>query len=66
MKCPLLTVGSSDTEALLDSELGKCLQDECAWWSDAYQSCAICRLATGIDDLFNQLEQINAILRLVK
>lgn len=49
-----------------ETDTKQCLKEECAWWSYEYESCAIPRLGTGIDDLFNQLSRLNDRLRLIK
>lgn len=47
MKCPLQNRLVSFTPEKYGYEMGECLQEECAWWLEENDCCAILTLAQG-------------------
>lgn len=45
MKCPLFTIGRTDVQLGVESDYGECLKEECAWWEQDLNLCAIKELA---------------------
>ena len=45
MKCPLREVGVHDEEGKFYYESADCLKEECAWWIEGDQCCAVTNLA---------------------
>jgi len=58
MKCPLQLMGQY---VIILSNLGsacECLKEECAWWGNTSQQCAIPRLANELYSLVEVMEEI--------
>ncbi len=44
MKCPLFCMNDTRVQLGEETEIGDCLKEECAWWDEAHECCAIIAL----------------------
>ena len=47
MKCPMIMIGGGSRSWYPDREQDSCIKEECAWWHEGNQCCAILTIAQG-------------------
>ena len=58
MKCPLIVAGSKTMAVTPKDKSNDCLQEECAWWVNEYNRCAMNEAAISLGALAEHLSVI--------
>ena len=58
MKCPLLVIGETYNGRRDDFTITDCLKEECAWWGNNSQQCAINKIGAELYVIGEVLEEI--------
>ncbi len=58
MKCPLPIFYRSSPSGLAESELRDCIKEECAWWVETQDRCAIKDIALSLGYVAMDMTQI--------
>jgi len=58
MKCPLLMIAFNDAVPQDTERLWSCLKNGCAWWDDAFDSCAVLSLEADLKAISTFLDEI--------
>lgn len=58
MMCPLFTLASIHLTGVIDYSRWECLKEECAWWVEAFDKCAIREIRDFFEAIDNRLHDI--------
>ncbi|MBA7559822.1 hypothetical protein ES708_01438 [subsurface metagenome] len=58
MKCPLFCIGDRRVQLGEETEYGDCLKEECAWWVETQDRCAVKDIALSLDYVATDMTQI--------
>ena len=58
MRCPLLVMGQIAHQGVMIASENDCLKEECAWWGNNSQQCAMNKLGAELYVIGEVLEEI--------
>lgn len=58
MKCPLFVAASYFGDTHLGGGMGKCLNEECAWWDEDFKVCALRTIPLLLNDIKGGIESL--------
>jgi len=66
MKCPLRSISTKYPDEQIGHDDLNCLKEECAWWDEPCEWCAILTLSRALTALGSVVDEIKEKLRLNK